>query len=84
MLKTINCPSYIKTQVQSSENQRSIDVAQIPYDQFHTLMSDVLAQNRKFVEVNTLVNDLITAARNNDQKALVQIVQRAKAYMENQ
>ena len=82
MLKPIACPSYIKTQVQNSENGSTIYVAQIPYDQFHALMTEVMTQNRKLVEVNTLVNDLITAARNDDQKALVRIVQRAKAYME--
>lgn len=83
MLKTINCPSYIKTQVRNNENGFSTDVAQIPYDQFHKLMSDVLAQNRKIIEVNTILNDLLTVARNNDAKGLVRITKRASLYLED-
>lgn len=84
MLKPINCPSYIKTQVTNSKTGTAIDVAEIPYDQFHTLMTDVLAQNRKMIEVNTILSDLVTAGRNADTLSLQKIVKRAAAYLGDQ
>lgn len=82
MLKQINCPSYIKTQITNSENQFAQDVAQIPYDQFHTLMTDVLTQNRKLMEINTILSDLVEASISNDTDSLVRIVKRARNYLQ--
>lgn len=55
MMQKLGCPSYIQTYTNDEP------VAIIPWDQFHTLMSDIMTVNRQIVEVNTLLGDCALA-----------------------
>jgi len=84
MLNKIDCPSYIQTYLETPSEELLGDkpdpseVAIVPWDQFHTLMTLVAANNNKIIEVNTLVSDMIESYS----KYPSPILQRAKVYME--
>ena len=61
MLERIDCPSYIQTQQVSDDGEHRVDVAMVPYEQFHTFMTMVATNNTKLVEVNTLLDDIYKA-----------------------
>ena len=77
MIEKIDCPSYIQT-YSTDEGENKIEVAMIPWDQFHTLMTMVGANNNKIIEVNTLLSDMVEAYP----KYPSPLLQRAKVYLE--
>lgn len=77
MLEKIDCPSYIQT-YSSDIDDNKIEVAMVPWEQFHTLMTMVASNNTKIIEVNTLVSDMIEAYP----KYPSPLLQRAKLYLE--
>jgi len=85
MLKTIDCPSYVQTYQSSEDGSVQVPVVIIPYDQFHSMMVQQLANNREVIEVNTILSDLKDAAdeRLRDPNRLYQIIaKRVVPYME--
>ena len=78
MLKTLACPSYVQTQHKVSDQNLVIDVALVPYDQFHTFMTDTHTNNMQIIEVNTLLEDLTKVDSNGKLSALIS---RAKQYL---
>lgn len=57
MLTKIDCPSYIQT-YSTDEGENKIEVAMVPWDQFHTMMTMIAHNNMSLIEVNTLLYDM--------------------------
>lgn len=76
MLKTLACPSYVQTQHQT--DQGVIDAVMVPYDQFHTFMTDTHKNNMKILEVNMILSDLVQMDSN---EKLRKIITRSKKYL---
>lgn len=66
MLKTIQCPSYIQTYQKSEDGSVQFPVVIVPHDQWHSMMVEQLSNNRKIIEVNTILDDLVRIAESSD------------------
>jgi hypothetical protein len=83
MLQKIDCPSYVQDQIASGDI--FVDVAIMPWDEFHYLMCLISENNRKLIEANTLLSDLAAAegaAKEFATPEIVKLMKRARMFIE--
>lgn len=84
MLKPINCPSYVKTEQPSQDGDYHVDIAIVPWDEFHFFTATVVSNNRQVYEANQLIVDFVEATKKSDNEALTKIFNRAKKYIQGE